>query len=296
MSKQCSPVTLDDPLSKNLKSFPNNNPIEDDHDEGEELMMIREEKNNRINNTSATEQSSSILLDEESDEENSLLKEGATTSSNQRSCSSFKNQSCSDSNKKDMVQLHTQIPAYYLRIGKHMIVFIGIMILCAISSGFVFRELTKNSVPFSKVGDYAYQQGSLIHGHFFSLGVFVPLTLVVLLFLSYVMTGEKVSSGMFHVGFIIYEIGAVLALAAFCYKAGSFLSFIKRNPKANIHEFELYTWGGTSSYGGKNDGTGDMSMKMIRMLYFAISHGFMLIGLFKCVIIIFISIFRKKKL
>ncbi|KAF0975539.1 hypothetical protein FDP41_005533 [Naegleria fowleri] len=200
----------------------------------------------------------------------------------------------SSSSQKELVSLHIRFPKYYLTIAKHMLIFMGVMMLLAMCSGFVFRESTKWSVPYFRVGEYAYQQGTLIHGHFFTIGVFIPLALLVMLFVSYMISGMSVSRGIFHGGFIIFEIGAILALLAFCYKAFSFLSLLKESPNVNIHELELRTWGSTSSYGGKNDGSGSMGAKMLRMVYFGLSHGFMLIGLAKCVLVVVYSLLRKK--
>ncbi|KAG2381909.1 hypothetical protein C9374_005701 [Naegleria lovaniensis] len=199
-----------------------------------------------------------------------------------------------NSSQKELISLNIMFPKYYFSIAKHILIFMSVMIICAMCSGFVFRESTKLSVPYFRVGEYAYQQGTLIHGHFFSIGVFIPLTLLVMLFISFMISGRGVSKGIFHGGFIIFEIGAILALLAFCYKALSFLSLVKESPNINIHELELRTWGSTSSFGGKNDGSGSMGAKMLRMIYFGFSHGFMLIGLAKCVLVIVYSLMRKK--
>ena len=202
----------------------------------------------------------------------------------------------SKANKTKEVSLHINVPVAYVNVAKHMILFTCVMMAVGMFSGLIFREDSKSSVPYNHVGtSYAYQVATIVHGHFFTIGVFIPIGLLVLLFISYLVTGVGVSGGLFHAGFIVFEIGAVLALAGLSYRALSFLSLTRISPSANLHELEMFTWGATSSYGGKSDGDGPMSLRMLRMIFFATSHGFMLIGLLKCVVIIALSLFKKKE-
>ncbi|KAL9647689.1 hypothetical protein ABK040_015178 [Willaertia magna] len=252
------------------------------------------ENKHRASSTIMNNSDKKLMVDDEEEEEMLHLESDALMSSTNNNNKNTRLKNNNKKGEKELMPLNIYFPSYYFKIAKHILIFISLFIIFGFLSGFAFREITKHSVPYQKVGDYVYQQGSLIHGHFFTLGVFLPLTFLCTLFFSYLITGVKVSNGLYHTGFLIYAFGATLTLILFVYKAVSFINAIKQSPNINIHELELIAFGSTSSYNGDQK-SGSALSRMTKMLLFGGAHVLMFIGGLKCVIIVLISLFKKSK-
>jgi hypothetical protein len=119
--------------------------------------------------------------------------------------------------------LITQPPAHYVSVTKKVIPFAAIMILMGLLAGVLYAESGKKLSLAGGVAPELVFQGnyylSLIHGHFLLMGAVLPITVLVMLWLSRIIFGQTLKASTLSWGFLLYCSNALVSVLLLVYKA-----------------------------------------------------------------------------
>jgi len=164
-------------------------------------------------------------------------------------------------------ELTASLPDYYRAISRRVLVFSVWMMFLGLIAGILYAESGKKlalSGTFSP--DLVFQGNyylTLIHGHTFQLGTFIPVTVLGIIWLCLLVFGKSLTPKSLAWGFGLYCPSAFISIALLIYKA----YFTQLSVRAGQTDLALIDH---ALYGGNH---------LVRTLAYAIPHTAFGIGL-----------------
>jgi hypothetical protein len=119
--------------------------------------------------------------------------------------------------------LITSPPLHYVSVTKKVLTFAGAMILMGLLAGILYAESGKKLSLAGGVDPNLVFQGnyylSLIHGHFLLMGAVLPVTVLLMLWLSRLVFGQTLKPSTLGWGFFLYCSNALVSVLLLVYKA-----------------------------------------------------------------------------
>lgn len=140
--------------------------------------------------------------------------------------------------------MNPDLPVHYRQSFVLTIRFALIMLNVGLAFGVLYRESTRKLATLEPAYNWAATEHlALVHGHSFVLGVFIPLSVLIIIYFVHVLGGRELRPIPLIIHLKMYIFGAASAVALLVYKGYHFaLSF--RSGVLDVHQIEQSLFGG----------------------------------------------------